>query len=269
MAVITISRGSFSGGKLLAECLSDALGYRCVDRDVIVEKAAAYGVPHVELQDALMKPPSFWDRFKHSKYVYLTVIQAALAEEVRQGRAVYHGNAGHLLLRGVSHVLRARIIATMPFRVRMVEERLKLNRTDAIAHIQKIDQDRKKWAHYLYGVEWGDPELYDIVLNLESFDIRAGCDIIAAAARQSCFEETPESQAAMENLVLASRVRATLAVSPETSTLEVEVHAHGGVVGIRGKLSSRAQLGAVEQIVRQVQGVDELQLDLYSETTPA
>ncbi len=269
MAVITISRGSFSGGKLLAECLSDALGYRCVDRDVIVEKAAAYGVPHVELQNALMKPPSFWDRFKHSKYVYLTVIQAALAEEVRQGRAVYHGNAGHLLLRGVSHIMRARIIATLPFRVRMVEERLKMNRTDALAHIQKIDQDRKKWAQYLYGVEWGDPELYDIVLNLESLDIRAGCDIIAAAARQPCFEETPESQAAMENLVLASRVRATLAVAPQTANLEVEVHARGGAVAIRGKLSSRAQLGAVEEIVRQIPGVDDLQLDLYSESTPA
>lgn len=269
MAVITISRGSFSGGKLLAECLSDALGYRCVDRDVIVEKAAAYGVPHVELQDALTKPPSFWDRFKHSKYIYLTVIQAALAEEVRQGRAVYHGNAGHLLLRGVSHILRARIIATMPFRVRMVEERLKMNRTDALAHIQKIDQDRKKWAQYLYGVEWGDPELYDVVLNLESLDIKAGCDIIVAAARQPCFEETPESRAAMENLVLASRVRATLAVTPQTSNLEVEVHARGGQVSIRGKLSSRAQLGAVEEIVRKVPGVDELQLDLYSETTPA
>ncbi|HLB45136.1 MAG TPA: cytidylate kinase family protein [Candidatus Limnocylindrales bacterium] len=269
MAVITISRGSFSGGKLLAECLADALGYRCVDRDVIVEKAAAYGVPHVELQNALMKPPSFWDRFKHSKYVYLTVIQAALSEEVRQGRAVYHGNAGHLLLRGVSHVLRARIIATMSFRLRMVEERLKLNRTDALAHVQKMDQDRKKWAQYLYGVEWGDPELYDLVLNLESLDIKAGCDVIATAARQPCFEETPESQATMENLVLASRVRATLAVAPQTSNLEVEVHARNGAVAIRGKLSSRAQLSAVDEIVRQVPGVAELALDLYSETTPA
>ena len=44
MSVITISRGSFSGGKMFAKCLSKSLGYRCVDREVIVEGAAAHGV---------------------------------------------------------------------------------------------------------------------------------------------------------------------------------------------------------------------------------
>jgi hypothetical protein len=44
MAVITISRGTFSGGKMLAECLSQTLGYRCIDRDVIVARAAEHGV---------------------------------------------------------------------------------------------------------------------------------------------------------------------------------------------------------------------------------
>jgi hypothetical protein len=41
MSIITISRGTLSGGKMLAECLSRGLGYKCIDRDVLVEKAAA------------------------------------------------------------------------------------------------------------------------------------------------------------------------------------------------------------------------------------
>ena len=176
MAVITISRGSFSGGKMLAECLAKALDYRCVDRDVIVEKAAVYGVPQDQLKDALDKPPSFWDRFKHTKYVYLTLIQAALAEEVQYGKAVYHGNAGHLLLRGISHVLRVRIIAPMPFRLKMIEERLNLGPSEALGYIEKMDHDRRKWTQYLYGVEWDSPTLYDIVLNLEVLDIPSGCE---------------------------------------------------------------------------------------------
>ncbi len=266
MAVITISRGSFSGGKMLAECLAKALDYRCVDRDVIVEKAAAYGVPQDQLKDALEKPPTFWDRFKHTKYIYLTLIQAALAEEVQYGKAVYHGNAGHLLLRGISHVLRARIIAPMPFRLKMIEERLHLGHNEAFSYIEKMDQDRRKWTQYLYGVEWDAPNLYDVVLNLEVLDIPAGCEIIAAAARQKGFEETPESQAAMNDLVLASRVRANLAVSTETSGLEVEVTAHAGAVGVKGKLASRDQFRDVETIVRKVPGVSSVKLDLYNET---
>ncbi len=266
MAVVTISRGSFSGGKMLAECLADALGYRCVDRDVIVEKAAAYGVPQEEIQDALTRPPTFWERFGHKKYMYLALIQAALAEEVRHGNTVYHGNAGHLLLRGVSHVVRARIIAPMSFRTAMVKERLKLGEAEAVAYIERADQDRRRWTHYLYGVEWGDPSLYDLVLNLEVLDISAGCQIIAAAARQRYFDETPASKAAMENLVLASRVRACLATTPDTSNLEVEVVAQDGAVSVQGKVQSVDQLRDLEAIVRAVAGVTDVTLNLYSAT---
>jgi hypothetical protein len=62
---------------------------------------------------------SFLERYRHKKYIYLALIQAALAEEVRTGKVVYHGNAGHLLLPGGTPVLRTRIIAPLEFRVTM------------------------------------------------------------------------------------------------------------------------------------------------------
>ena len=105
MSVITISRGSFSGGKTLAECLAEKLGYRCIGRETIVERAAASGVSHEELLDALLKPPGFLERFQHKRYQYLTLFQAALAEEVKNGNVVYHGNAGHLMLKGAARRL--------------------------------------------------------------------------------------------------------------------------------------------------------------------
>jgi hypothetical protein len=40
MPIITISRGTFSGGKDVAECLAGKLGYPCISREVIVEAAA-------------------------------------------------------------------------------------------------------------------------------------------------------------------------------------------------------------------------------------
>ena len=70
----------------------------------------------------------------------------------------------------------------------------------------------------------------------------------------------------MNDLVLASRVRANLAVSTETSGLEVEVTAHAGAVGVKGKLASRDQFRDVETIVRKVPGVSSVKLDLYNET---
>jgi cytidylate kinase len=265
MAVITISRGSFSGGTLIAKCLAERLGLRAIDRDAIVERAATYGASQAELRSALEKPPSFWDRFRHTKYAYLTLIQAALTEEVRAGKAVYHGNAGHLLLRGVSHVVRTRIIAPMPFRVAMVQDRLGLDAAAAAAYVARADQDRRKWTQYLYGVDWGDPALYDIVINLEQVDIEQACAIVATAANQRCFAETPESRAAMEDLALASRVRASLVVTPATSSIEVDVTAHAGRVSIRGRLINVSQLKDVEAVARQVPGVVDLDLDLFTD----
>lgn len=266
MAVITISRGSFSGGKRLAECAAGRLGYRCIDRDVIVEKAAAYGVSQDEVRNALEKPPTFWDRFKHTKYVYLTLIQAALTEEVSLGKAIYHGHAGHLLLRGVAHVMRTRIIAPLPARVKAVQARLDLSHDDAVAYIQRMDQDRQRWTQYLYGVDWGNPAYYDLVLNLEHVDVPQACEIIAAMARLEAFQETDESRAAMRDLALASRVRANLAVAQETQGLEVDVAARSGAVTISGDALGRDRVQEIEVVVRRVPGVVDLAVEVPAET---
>ncbi len=266
MSVITISRGSFSGGKILAECLAKRLGYRCVDRDVIVERAAAYGVSQQDIREALEKSPTFLERFKHKRYLYLTLIQAALAEEVRTGRAVYHGLAGHLLLKGGQPILRIRIIAPMEFRIHMLRKRLKYNRADAIAYIEKVDQERRKWTQFLYGVDWGDPSLYDLVINLEHIDIEEACRIISSIVFERCFEFTPECQQKMDDLALASRVRADLVINPSTAELEVDVVAHRGAVIIKGRTSEIAQLEEVTQIASAIPGV--VSVDLHDLAPP-
>ncbi len=261
MSVITISRGSFSGGTMLAECLSKSLGYRCVDREVIVERAAARGVSQDELRDALQKPPTFLERLQHKKYLYLVLIQAALAEEVREGKAVYHGNAGHLLLKGGPHVLRVRIIAPIEFRLKMAQDRLKLSRAEALDYIARMDQDRRKWAQYLYGVDWGDPGNYDIVLNLEHMTIRSACEAVSTLARQRCFEFTPRCRAAMDDLALASHVRAELALDAATSHLEFEVEAKNGAVQVHGAVTGTRDVTEIQRIAAAVPGVVSLNLD--------
>ncbi len=263
MSIITISRGSFSGGKMLAECLAARLGYRCIDRDIIVERAAASvpGITQNDLREALEKPPGFLDRFKHKRYVYLALFQAALIEEVRTGKAVYHGLAGHLLLKGGPHVLRTRIIAPMEFRIEMVQDRLRYSRAEAIAYIEKMDEHRRKWTHFLYGVDWGDPSLYDLVINLEYLNIDQACSLICSVTLERCFEFTPDCQQVVDDMALASRVRAALAIDPATSDLEVEVAARRGNVAIKGKVSVVDQVAEVKRVAGSVSDVKEIDLE--------
>jgi len=261
MSVITISRGSFSGGKILAESLARRLGYRCIDRDVIVERAAAYGVSQDDIRQSLEKPPGFLDRFNHKGYRYLALVQAALAEEVRTGRAIYHGLAGHLLLKGGHPILRVRIVAPMEFRIQMVQDRLKYGRSGAIAHIEKVDEDRRKWVQFLYGVDWRDPSLYDLVLNLEHMTMEEACRVISSLVTDRRFEFTPQCQQKMDDLALASRVRADLATHPSTFDLTLEVVAQNGAIAIKGKVPTLEQIGAVRRVASAAQGVRALNLD--------
>lgn len=267
MSVITISRGAFSGGEMLAECLSGELGYRCVDREVIVERAAAHGVSQEVLRDALQKPPTLLERIQHTKYLYLVLIQAALIEEVRAGAVVYHGNGGHLLLKGGPRILRVRIIAPIEFRLEIASDRLKFTREEALDYLAKADQDRIRWTQYLYGVDWGDPANYDVVLNLESTDIPGACQTVAALSRERSFDLSPAWHAAMDELALASSVRTELALNERTAHMEFEVVAKGCMVRIAGSASGMWEVEQVRQIAAAVAGVESVNLDEVSSPT--
>lgn len=253
MPVVAVSRGTFSGGKLLAESLSRALGYRCIDREALLAGVAAHGVSREELLEALEKPPGVLERFNHKRYIYLTLVRAELIDQVRSGNAIYHGLGGHLLLGGVPGVLRLRVIAPMEFRIARARERLRTGHAEAISHIQRMDQERRRWTRYLYGVDWADPSLYDFVVNLAQVSIEQACAIVVSMTRMPAFRYTPERQAALDNLALCCRVRAALALDPQTAALEVRVEARAGAVSIAGELFGLRD--AVERVARAVPGV--------------
>ena len=192
MPIITISRGSMSGGQTLAECVASALQIPCVGREILVAAAAKIGVSAEMLSSKLETSPGVWDRFTTERGLYVAAVQASLAELVAGGDLVYHGHAGHLLLRGLPAVLRVRLIAPIAMRLRAVMERQRLKPDAALAYIQKVDEGRIRWARFLYNVDLTDPGLYDLVLSLESMSIRSACSVVSATAKQPEFVVTDE-----------------------------------------------------------------------------
>jgi cytidylate kinase len=265
MCVITVSRGLFSGGRILAQTVAERLGYRCVGGDVIVERAAALGARHDELRKALGKPPAFWERAHAKRCLMLALLKAALAEEVRDGDVVYHGVAGHQLLRGAPRVLRVRLIAPLETRIRAAQDRCAFSRSEAIAHLKRIDRERQRWTLSVYGFKWTDPSLYDLVINLETLPLEQACRLVVRAAEQDCYRSTLETQREMDDLALASRVYADLAIHGPTSALDLDVVAFQGIVSITGKGPAARDTGHIGSIARAVSGVLQVRLQL----TPA
>ena len=144
MAVITISRGSYSKGKEVAEGVAARLGFECMSRDILLEASDQFNIPEIKLLNAIHDAPSILDRFTHGKVAYITYIQAALLEHVKKGNVVYHGLAGHILLKGIEKVLKVRILADHDLRVAVVMEREKVDKKEARRMISKIDEERRK-----------------------------------------------------------------------------------------------------------------------------
>jgi hypothetical protein len=58
MAIITISRGSYSHGKEIAEKVAKKLNYDIISREVLIEASRQFNVPEVKLLHAIKDAPS-------------------------------------------------------------------------------------------------------------------------------------------------------------------------------------------------------------------
>src|SRR6185295_8703887 len=106
MQIITIYQGASGSGEELADSVAQALGYGCVDREVLVQASLQYGIPETKLNDLVEREPSWWASFTHNLDPYRIALQAAFCEIARDHVIVYHGHLGHELIPKFQHVLK-------------------------------------------------------------------------------------------------------------------------------------------------------------------
>ena len=247
MAIITISRGSYSHGKEVAEKVARKLGYQCYAREVVLEASREFNIPEIKLVKAVHDAPSILERFSYGKEKFIAYFQSALLKCLMRDNVVYHGLAGHFYVKGVSHVLKVRIIADMKDRVQIVMDREKIPYESALALIKKDDQARQKWSQHLYGIDTNDPILYDLVIRVRKMTVDDAVDVICHTAGLETFKTTFESQKMMEDLVLASEIKTTLLeLKPD-----VQVFVRDGVV----TLGASAQIMKDPEVVREMERI--------------
>ncbi len=261
MPIITISRGSYSWGKQVAEKVAEKLGYECIARDVLIEASKEFNVDEVKLVHAISDAPSFFERLSYGKQRYITYIQAALLAHLQKDNVVYHGLAGHFFVRDISHALKVRIIANMEDRIQLVMKRDGVSRKTAQRFINRIDKERRKWSQQLYGIDTSDVKLYDLVLHINNLTFEDVVNIICYTARLERLQATEESRQVMQDAVLAAAVKAALV----KKCPEAKVTARDGAVCVTTKTSTSEELRLAEQIdqiAKGVPGVREVKVQL-------
>jgi len=256
MSIITISRGSYSRGKEVAEKVAEKLGYQCISRDVIVEACAEYDVPEIKLIRAIHDAPSILERFTGGRNRFLAFLQAVLLDHFQKGNVVYHGLAGHFFVKNVSHVLKVRIIAEMEDRVKLEMEREGISEGEALRILKNDDEERRKWSRHLFGVDTADPALYDLVLHIKKITSDDAADLICRTVALEQFRPTPQSQRVLDDVVMAAKVRAALIdLKPD-----VEVSAENGAVCVETKSSQVREEWRLRNLAQAIPGVRSVQI---------
>ena len=210
MGVITISRGSYSKGREIAEKLSQQLGYECISREILLETSEHFNIHELKLIRAIHDAPSIFERFKHGKEKYVIFIRDAFLEHIRKDNVIYHGLAGHFLCQGIPNVLKVRINANLEDRIKEEMRREHISEKEARHILIKDDEERRKWGMYLYGIDTRDPSLYDIVLHIDNLGVKDAVEILTDIAKRTCFQTTKESKMVIDDYHMAAKAREML-----------------------------------------------------------
>lgn len=254
MAVITITRGMYSGGEAVAERIAKQLGARCVSGEVLLEAAKKYNVPEEKVAQVFENTPTFWERMTESRRIYLAYIQATLAEWSKEDNIVYHGNAGQELLRDVPHVLKVRLAYPIPYRIDRIMKQFGKTAEEAARQVEEIDESRSRRMRYFYNEDWRNVTRYDIAFYLEHISEPEAEEIILSLVKKPEFQLTEERKPAFQDFLIKTRVYALLAGALVGRLSLINVTVQEGVVTLQGTLTSNE--GVVDQIVSEIEKLE-------------
>jgi cytidylate kinase len=256
MTVIALTQEMGSLAKDVADQLASDLGLATMRHEVVDHVSSRMRVPTSLINRLREGKAGTIERLRADKASLAVYMAEEVLEVASRGNVVLRGWGATCLLRRVRHVVSVRITRPLAQRVAWLQERLG---TDDAAfaeeEIRRSDRAHAARMQAQFGVTWGDPLLYDLVLNTDRVSVESGAAQIAALSRRPEFAETEASRAVLANLWLEARVRAALRADPETRDVDVTVTTDAGRVFLSGMVVAADEVPAAERVARGVVGV--------------
>ena len=202
MAVITISRQFGAGGKTLGKMIADRLGYIFADDDIIqmvaemanvsphwvesVEKEAGGKLSRVissmvskRLVDRILKN----ERGYIDEKIYLDYLVVIIAQIAEEGNVVILGRGSQYILHDHPDAFHVLLINELDQRIRFMEEHYDLNRSRAEHVVHNEDKRRIQLYRKLGKIDYDDPSLYHLVLNMGRIALPEAAKLICGAVK--------------------------------------------------------------------------------------
>ncbi len=264
MPLVAMTREMGSLGQEVAARLSDRLRRKLVHHEIVGQLASKMRLQQSHVIRFLDGKSGMWERLTTDK-TSLSIFTAAETLDIAESGevGVIHGWGAAHLLRSVPHVLCVRVCAPRAVRVRRMMERLGTNDGEFVEHEIKLsDEAHTAITRRRFGIDWHQPEHYDLVLNTERLTIDECVDEVEKLLTDPAFQETAESRQTLADLGLQARVRAALRQDPRTRAALITIAADQGRVTLSGMLEDGLNQNDVADVAARVAGVKDVAIDL-------
>ena len=186
--LILISRQRGAGGLSVAERLSEKLGWPYYDKNIIKEIADTVGADEKQLAFLDEKDRNiffeFLNVFRREPEVSYDEYVEHLKRFIRTlgdvGGSIVVGRGADFIL-SPQEALRVRLVAETELRARFAAQKYGLQETEALKHLDKWDQERRKFIKRHFDKDIDDPVHYDLVINTSYIDLDGAMDLIIVA----------------------------------------------------------------------------------------
>ncbi|MFN0161021.1 MAG: cytidylate kinase family protein [Burkholderiales bacterium] len=256
MTIVAMGRELGSRGKVVAEGVASALDAALIHYEIIDHLADRNRVrkSHVArfLENAdLSKPLTAEDTLPTILAATEILDIASIPESV-----VLRGWGGVGLLRSVPHVVRVRITAPLEVRVRnLLEASGSTDDARVREEIALFDEAHSAVMKRHFGVDYSDPDLYDLVLDTAELDPSECAKCVVDFSLDKRFVETRTSRLTLVSLTTATHVRALLKLHPPTRDVSIDVVAAGDQVTLSGEVANEDIRTRCELVARRVPGI--------------
>jgi cytidylate kinase len=256
MPVIALTQGMGSLAQDIAEQLAAELNLTTLQHEVAEHVASKMHVSKSLISRLRAGKAGPIERLTSDREGIAVYTAEEVLETAARGGVVLRGWGATCLLRPVPHVPCIRILRPFEKRVEWLMKALDTDDKDAAeAEIRRSDHANATRMHDQFGVHWGDPVLFDMVLNTDRLSVDTCVQQIKALLARPEFAETEASRALLQGMALSAHVRAAMRSQAATHDVDVTIESAAGLVTLRGIVVNAAERAAAEQVTAAVPGV--------------
>jgi len=263
MAILTISRQFGSRGREVGEGVATALEYEYVGKHKFLSDLKRLGDQWERWGEDLDEhAPSVWEKYDWSFAAYGALIQSILLDHALADRAILMERGGNVLLKGIPHAYRIRVVAPFEERVKNIVRDEFIDAETARWLAKRTDHERSGFIYSLFGIHWDDPEEYDQVFDTGEQSIESVIARVTEVLLARNELDTPESRKILEMRALAAKVKAGLVMDPKLFTPTLDVEFDGKELVLRGIVHSAKEHKRLEEAARKLAGDRSLRCEL-------